>query len=226
MSNPDLKGSKSLVVNTDDVSPPAHSRLESGSSLYSSTSLIEVLPEGIDVEEEARLYEELCDSPIEPASDSELSGSNPRTRRRRSRPESIISHEPSIWLSDNTGPQSPTLTFARDVQITGWTMVGDKVSGGAYVVFDCAIHLKDGTVVHAHKRYSAFAELYQDLRESLPLRMRNTVPRLPPKSPLSKFRAAFLDKRRRDLQHWLASVILHPDLGGREVVRLWVMESS
>lgn len=105
-------------------------------------------------------------------------------------------------------------------------MVGDKLSGGAYVVFDCAIHLKDGTVVHAHKRYSAFAELYTQLRETLPERMRAVIPKLPPKSPLSKFRAAFLDKRRRDLQHWLASVVLHPDLGGREVVRRWVMQSS
>ncbi|GJE90442.1 Phox-like protein [Phanerochaete sordida] len=189
--------------------------------------MIEVLPDGIDVEEEARLYEELCDSPVEPASDSELSGSNPRSRRRRTRPESLFSHEPSIWLSDNTNsPTSPTPTFARNVQISGWTLVGDRSNAGAYVVFDCAITLKDGTVVHAHKRYSAFAELDALLREMLPPRMRRAVPKLPPKSPLSKFRAAFLDKRRRDLQHWLASVILHPDLGGREVVRHWVMESS
>jgi hypothetical protein len=117
-------------------------------------------------------------------------------------------------------------TFARDVQISGWTMVGDKLSGGAYVVFDCAIHLKDGTVVHAHKRYSAFVDLYRELKDALPERMRATVPKLPPKSPLSKFRAAFLDKRRRDLQHWLASVVLHPDLGGREAVRRWVVASS
>ena len=105
-------------------------------------------------------------------------------------------------------------------------MVGDKVSGGAYVVFDCALTLRDGTVVHAHKRYSAFAQLYRDLKDSLPERMRAAVPRLPPKSPLSKFRQAFLDKRRRELQHWLAGVVLHPDLGGREVVRRWVVESS
>lgn len=208
-----------------------HLREGSFASTRTSGSMIEVIPQGIDIEEEARLYEELCDSPItEAASDSEVAHTTRRpqhpVKRHRSRPSSLFSHEPSIWLSDNTSPDSPSLTFARDVQISGWTMVGDKVSGGAYVVFDCAIQLKDGTVVHAHKRYSAFAELYRQLKDSLPERMWSTVPKLPPKSPLSKFRAAFLDKRRRELQHWLAGVILHPDLGGKEVVRRWVMQSS
>lgn len=148
--------------------------------------------------------------------------------RHHSRPSSLFSAEPSIWLSDNTGPTSPSFTFARDVRIAGWTLVGDKgsSSGGAYIVFDCAIHLKDGSVVHAHKRYSAFAELDRQLRATLPEPMRVIVPKLPPKNPLAKYRAAFLDKRRRELQHWLASVVLHPDLGGREVVRNWVTESS
>jgi len=35
-----------------------------------------------------------------------------------------------IWLGDNSGE---SLTFARDVKISGWTSVGDKVTGGAYI---------------------------------------------------------------------------------------------
>jgi len=42
-------------------------------------------------------------------------------------PPSIFSRE--IWLDDNCGD---SLAFARDVKISGWTNVGDKL-GGAYV---------------------------------------------------------------------------------------------
>lgn len=34
-----------------------------------------------------------------------------------------------IWLGDNLGE---SLAFARDVRISGWTSVGDKL-GGAYI---------------------------------------------------------------------------------------------
>ena len=50
------------------------------------------------------------------------------------------------------------------------------------------------------------------------------IPPLPPKSPLAKFRPSFLDQRRRLLQHWLSSVLLHPDIGGCQILREWVMD--
>lgn len=159
----------------------------------------------------------------EPARSS--SSNKPNLRRSTSskaRPESIFSHDSlSIWLADNSGKGSSG-GFARDVQITGWTSVGDK-KGGAYICYDCAIHLKDGTVVHVHKRYSSFVQLHVNLRASLPPELQPLVPPLPPKNPLSKFRSTFLDKRRRALQHWLASVLLHPDIGGCDVIRRWVI---
>lgn len=50
------------------------------------------------------------------------------------RPASIFSatESTSIWLGDNVGE---SLAFARNVQISGWTNVGDKdkLGGGAYV---------------------------------------------------------------------------------------------
>lgn len=143
---------------------------------------------------------------------------------RSTRPESVFSHDSlSIWLADNSGKESSG-TFARNVQIVGWTSVGDK-KGGAYIVYDCAIHTKDGAVVHVHKRYSSFDQLHTNLRATLPPQQQPLIPPLPPKNPLSKFRSAFLDKRRRALQHWLASVLLHPDIGGCDVVRQWVINA-
>lgn len=222
--------------------PPTH-------PFQHSTSLIEIIPEGIDVEEESRLYDELCEvsaiavhnmiccliallqSPVlDITSDMEYTPTLPRPRtqrsKSRSRPSSVFSHDTdvtSIWLADNSHNAGSHQGFARDVQIVGWTSVGDKL-GGAYIVYDCAIFTKEGAVVHTHKRYSAFAQLHAQLRTTLPRQLQTLVPPLPPKSPLSKFRATFLDRRRRALQHWLASILLHPDIGGCEMVRAWVME--
>ncbi|EPT01195.1 hypothetical protein FOMPIDRAFT_1161819 [Fomitopsis schrenkii] len=174
--------------------------------------LIEVLPDKIDVEEEARLYEELCDTPV--GSEYEY----PHNARPSIDAPSVYSKD--IWLGDHSGESQG---FAREVEVIGWTSVGDK-RGGAYIVFDCAIKTKEGPVIHVHKRYSAFAELYAHLRARLPQSYQRFIPPLPPKSPLAKFRPSFLDQRRRLLQHWLSSVLLHPDIGGCQILREWVMD--
>jgi len=173
-----------------------------------SKGLIVVLPDKIDVEEEARLYEELCDSPVDVP---------PPRQRSPVQTPSIFSHD--IWLGDNTGESQ---AFAREVEVVGWTSVGDK-RGGAYIVYDCAIKTKEGTVIHVHKRYSAFAELYTKLRATLTESQQHFLPHLPPKHPLAKFRPTFLDQRRRLLQHWLSSVLLHPEIGGCQAVREWII---
>jgi len=177
-----------------------------------SKNLLVVIPDdAIDVEEESRLYDELCEEPT-------------NSNRIRSRPASLTG-PPSIfsndiYLGDNSGE---SLAFARDVRISGWTNVGDQL-GGAYIVYDCVITTKEGTIMHAHKRYSAFAQLHSTLRRSLPQYQQNFLPTLPPKSPLARYRPQFIDRRRRLLQYWLASVLLHPEIGGSKPVRMWVMD--
>ncbi|EED77643.1 predicted protein [Postia placenta Mad-698-R] len=94
-------------------------------------------------------------------------------------------------------------------------------------------------MIHVHKRYSAFAELYARLRATLPVStvvevakytrlylvvtsqedQHHSVPHLPPKTPWAKFRPTFLDHRRRLLQHWLSAVLLHPEIGGCQAIR-------
>ncbi|KIM88486.1 hypothetical protein PILCRDRAFT_95603 [Piloderma croceum F 1598] len=190
------------------MTPTATSSPQSGPStapahpFAHTKNLLVIIPDnGIDVEEESRLYDQLCERPSSPNG-----------------PPSIFSND--IYLGDNSGE---SLAFARDVKISGWTSVGDKL-GGAYIVYDCAITTKEGTVIHAHKRYSAFAQLHSTLRRCLPHYQHHFLPTLPPKSPLSKYRPQFIDRRRRLLQYWLASVLLHPEIGGSKPVRMWVMD--
>lgn len=176
-----------------------------------SKNLLEVIPNKINVEEESRLYDEL-------ASDEDFEArSIPSRPASFQGPPSVFSKD--IWLDDKTGE---TLAFARDVKIIGWTNVGDKPEGG-YIVYDCSIRTMEGTVIHAHKRYSDFAVLESALRHTLPPNQRHFIPTLPPKAPLSRYRPAFLDRRRRQLQAWLSAILLHPDIGGSRPVRLWIM---
>ncbi|TFK97928.1 Phox-like protein [Pterulicium gracile] len=177
---------------------------------------IEVLPNGIDVEEESRLYDQLDHDPdwsAQQASQKTRYGSPPVA-------PSIMSRE-SIWLGDSTGQSQ---SFARDVKIGGWTDVGDKNALGSYIVYDCVITTKERTVIHAHKRYNAFCQLESTLRRTVPSHQQHFIPELPPKSALARYRPVFLNRRRTQLQHWLASVLLHPEIGASKAVRNWVLE--
>ncbi|KAF8142154.1 Phox-like protein [Boletus edulis] len=193
----------SLAESSSSV--PSSSSIIHHHPFQNATSLLVVIPDKIDVEEESRFYDELCDV-------------HGRSLHQSQGAPSVFSHD--IWLGDSSGESR---AFARDVQISGWTHVGDKL-GGAYVVYDCVIRTKESTTIHAHKRYSAFVQLYQALRQSLPPQQQHFVPPLPPKSPLSRYRPAFLDHRRRQLQYWLSAVLLHPEIGASQAVKWWVMD--
>ncbi|KAG2741050.1 hypothetical protein P692DRAFT_20851269 [Suillus brevipes Sb2] len=121
-------------------------------------SLLVIIPDdGMDIEAEARLYDELCGvrssihSPIHPAQIPQ-------------RPPPIFSRD--IWLNDNSGTKR----------------------------------------AHRGKHRHHF------------------IPALPPKSPFARYRAAFLDRCRRQLQYWLSVVLLHPEIGACQAVRWWVMD--
>jgi hypothetical protein len=99
-------------------------------------SVLVLIPNKIDVAEESRLYDALCTvcsitfaGPCHAQDKKQLQDHDVGSSRNRSSPTppSIISRD--IWLGDNSGE---SLTFARDVKISGWTHVGDKL-GGAYI---------------------------------------------------------------------------------------------
>jgi hypothetical protein len=105
-----------------------------------TTSRLEIIPNGIDVEEESRLYDDLvfvclfrncflisvfnfrCGAQDE--SPTEL---RPKRSYSPIPPPSLFSND--IWLGDNCGESA---AFAREVKISGWTSVGDTLEG-AYV---------------------------------------------------------------------------------------------
>lgn len=102
-------------------------------------SLLVLMPKDtIDVEEESRLYDELCDVSsfvgihrwvVYRSKDEDARYIRPKSTVPQSPTlaPSVFSHD--IWLGDNSGE---SLAFARQVEIRGWTNVGDKL-GGAYI---------------------------------------------------------------------------------------------
>jgi len=58
--------------------------------------------------------------------DTERGAGSPQLGKHTA-PPSVFSND--IWLSDNSGSSG---LFAREVEIRGWTSVGDKL-GGAYI---------------------------------------------------------------------------------------------
>ncbi|KAF8481464.1 Phox-like protein [Gautieria morchelliformis] len=174
--------------------------------------LLVVIPQDkVDVEEESAFYDEFDQQAFRALA--------PRCRSPTYTVDSRSLVSGDIWLGDASGESTG---FTKDVKIGGWTSVGDKL-GGAYVVYDCAVLTKEGTTFHILKRYSDFEQLSLSLRRTLPRALLHNIPSLPPKSPLARYRPTFLESRRRRLQHWLATVLLHPDVGGCQAVRHWVM---
>ncbi|GAA6017436.1 hypothetical protein JCM11491_006657 [Sporobolomyces phaffii] len=149
----------------------------------------------------------------------------------RFRPPSIASTTTSqhssrqgIRIEDASNRDSNV--FVKQISIPAYHAVGSEGSG--FVVFDLEISTlptasSQGTLIRAHKRYSAFVRLRADLVAAHPA-SRRAIPRLPPKSSLAKFRPSFLEKRRQLLAFWLSSVLLHPILGASPISRAWVLE--
>ncbi len=69
------------------------------------------------------------------------------------------------------------------------------------------------------KRYSEFDELRAKLIKAFPQSTRSSLPLLPPKSAIYKFRPKFLEKRREGLEYFLNCVMLNPEYAGSPMVK-------
>ena len=72
------------------------------------------------------------------------------------------------------------------------------------------------------KRYSEFEELRQRLVKAFPQSTKKSLPPLPPKSAIYKFRPQFLEKRRQGLSYFLTCVMLNPEYAGSDVMKEFI----
>jgi PX domain len=93
--------------------------------------------------------------------------------------------------------------WARVVRISAHTVVAGAVRGvGDYVVWTCNVDTLDGGTIVLRKRYSEFVVLRSLLEATFP-KSRASLPVLPPKSVLKRFKESFLEKRRAGLEFFM-----------------------
>ncbi|RMZ86975.1 hypothetical protein DV736_g5800, partial [Chaetothyriales sp. CBS 134916] len=138
----------------------------------------------------------------------------------------------AITLSDNTEPQSASPSqsalWAKTVSVIDYVIVkGNSSTGlGAYVVWNCEVQTLDGGPITIRKRYSEFDELRERLVKSFPNSTRTSLPPLPPKSVIYRFRPKFLERRRQGLQYFLTCVMLNPEYAGSEEVKDFIFKTD
>jgi len=69
------------------------------------------------------------------------------------------------------------------------------------------------------KRYSEFCDLREKLQQAFPQSTSKSLPSLPPKSAIYKFRPKFLERRRAGLAYFLTCVMLNPEYAGSDLVK-------
>lgn len=72
------------------------------------------------------------------------------------------------------------------------------------------------------KRYSEFDELRRTLVKTFPNATKKSLPPLPPKSAIYKFRPQFLEKRRQGLAYFLTCVMLSPEYASSAAVKEFI----
>lgn len=164
-------------------------------------------------------------------STSSLNGSSPTPiLRRTSSRDSVKSmqHIAPILLLDNTitpGENSPSL-WARSVRVTDYVIVaGSRTRAGAYVLWSCYIETLEGAQFVVRRRYSDFVTLRDRLKVTFP-RSLASLPALPPKSVVWKFRPAFLETRRQGLSYFLSCVLLNPEFAGSTIVKDFLLHEK
>ncbi|KAF2875005.1 Phox homologous domain-containing protein, partial [Massariosphaeria phaeospora] len=109
--------------------------------------------------------------------------------------------------------------WAKQVTIDDYVVVSGTAPGlGAYVVWNCTVETLDGGPMKIIKRYSEFEELRHRLAETFP-HATGSMPPLPPKSIVSRFRPRFLARRMEGLKYFLNCIMLNPEFAGSPVLK-------
>lgn len=126
-----------------------------------------------------------------------------------------------IRLEDHTveGSDQNRALWAKHVTIDDYVIVSGNVPGmGDYVVWNCTVQTLDGGPMKIRKRYSEFDELRQRLAQTFP-HAESSMPQLPPKSVISRFRPRFLERRKEGLAYFLNCVLLNPEFSSSPVLK-------
>lgn len=82
----------------------------------------------------------------------------------------------------------------------------------------------DGTGYSSHSRMASSTSVTStSSRQSASGSIIRGMPKLPPKKVVGKFRPAFVEKRRRELEYFLEWVVAHPVMGDSPVVVQWFL---
>ncbi|KAK5941454.1 hypothetical protein PMZ80_006733 [Knufia obscura] len=152
--------------------------------------------------------------------------------RNRSATHSTIGsleRAPAITLKDNTeeAPEAHNQLWARSITIDDYVVVqGNSVGIGAYAVWVCKVETLDGNPMTIRKRYSEFDDLRNKLLKAFPDSTNTSLPPLPPKSAIYKFKPKFLEKRRQGLAYFLNCVMLSPQYASSIIVKDFIFHQS
>ncbi|KAF7845911.1 hypothetical protein BT93_L0093 [Corymbia citriodora subsp. variegata] len=159
--------------------------------------------------------------------------SPPYWKRARSQTQSTIASldkPPAISLHNNEDDfdESQQELWARSITISDHVVINGKTGIGDYVVWICLVEMLDGPSMTIRKRYSDFDELRKRLVVAFPESTRTSLPPLPPKSAIYRYKQRFLDKRKDGLIYFLNAVMLSPQYAGSSIVKDFVFapESS
>ncbi|THX75298.1 PX-domain-containing protein [Aureobasidium pullulans] len=107
--------------------------------------------------------------------------------------------------------------WASDVSVDDYVVVSGPTGIGAYVVWSCTIETFKGGSITLRKRYSEFDTLRHNLVRAFPL-SEASIPELPRKSLVSRFRTKFLEQRKTGLAHFLTCILLNPQFSRSPIV--------
>lgn len=151
-------------------------------------------------------------------------------RNRSTTHSTIASLEvPAITLKDNTeeSVHAHNQLWAKSIKVDDFVVVqGNSIGIGAYVVWICKVETLDGSPMVIRKRYSEFDELRNKLLKAFPDSTSQSLPPLPPKSAVYKFKPKFLEKRRQGLAYFLNCVMLSPQYASSVIVKDFIFEST
>lgn len=143
-----------------------------------------------------------------------------------------LEQPPPITLKDNTDDVHDSAhayqqLWARSIAIDDYVIVkGTNGSLGSYVVWICKVETLDGSPMIIRKRYSEFDELRNNLLKAFPDSTITSLPLLPPKSAIYKFKPKFLEKRRVGLAYFLNCVMLSPQYASSVIVKDFICRSD